>query len=733
MNMDKKSLVLGFVLALFLVSAAFAAYGAFAHAQTPSGESSITFPVAELGNCGSKDACKSYCGDPANIEACVVFGKTHGLMNQEEASRAQKFAKTLQSSGGPGGCRSPQECDKFCSTLANLETCIKFAEEQGIKDENITEGKKIQSYLKSGGQMPGGCTSKDSCEDYCGDFSHAQECMEFAQKSGLEGPSRDGGPDKNLSSEQAQRLMQMTRNGETPGGCKNRQACESYCSNDANREECAKFMEKAGLMNAQEAEMMRKTGGKGPGGCNSKESCDAFCNPPANRETCFNFGKEHGLISEQDLKQMQEGMTRMRQGLDSAPPEVVACLKSTLGPNVIDQIQAGTLVPGPNIGDAMKGCFEKFGQNMSPRGEMNQMPPEMASCVKAKLGGAFDNVRSGQAEMTPEMGDAFRVCGEQMRLLDPNMQGGPNDRGGPGPNGERDPGPNGQDGSSSEGMRNFLRSAPQEIQSCLQNKLGGDFEALRSGTQQPGQDIREKMKSCFESFRPQDPQNMDPRQGQEPGQPDPNGIRPGGEGNAPNLPPGAMDCIKNAAGANAIGRMQSGQIDDTLRSAIQNCAGRSEGQAPQQPRNFREGEPNPSSPDNFPRQRMPLPSGEKRMPPSPGETRPGEPQPPINMDGQPFPGSFPPPPGSEPSGEMQSQVPMGTQLPMGSFVPPPTGETAPPPDYVKPPETTAPPTTDTPTAPPPTDTTTAPAPTDTASPAPTGGSILGIFARLLGI
>ncbi len=557
MNMDKKSIFIGFCFGLFALGAAFAAYGALAHAQAAAEPSGITYPVSELGNCGSKDACKNYCSDPANIEACVAFGKSHGLMSQEEVSRAQKFAKTLQSSGGPGGCRTPRECDNFCSNLANLETCVKFAEEQGLKDGNLDEGRKLQAYLKSGGKMPGGCTSKDSCESYCSDFSHAQECMDFAQTAGLQGPGQDG-PDKNLTPEQASRLMELTRTGQTPGGCKSRQECESYCGNSAHFEECASFSEKAGLISAKEAEMMRKTGGKGPGDCNSRESCDAFCNNPTNRQTCFEFGKEHGMISEEDQKQMQEGMTRMRQGLENAPAEVVACLKSTLGPNIIENIQSGNIVPGPEIGDSMKNCFEKFGQNMSPRGNMDQMPAEMATCVKAKLGADFEKVRTGQAEMTPEMGDAFRVCGEQMRLLDSQT----------GPNGSS----SGPAGPPADALRNFLRSAPQEVAACLRSKLGVDFETIRSGQTQPSPEVGQKMKECFEGFRPQEsPNKMVPR---EPGM----GPETNQNGPQMNLPPGVAECVKLAAGEGALERMSRGQADDSLRNQVGECIKRAEEQ-----------------------------------------------------------------------------------------------------------------------------------------------------------
>ncbi len=704
MNMDKKSIFIGFCFGLFVLGAAFAA-GAPAQAQTAPEPSGITYPVPELGNCGSKDACKNYCGDPANIEACVAFGKAHGLMNQEEAARAQKFAKTLQSAGGPGGCRTPGDCASFCSNLANINACVKFAEEQGIQDEHATEGRKLQVYLSSGGKMPGGCTSRDACESYCGDFNNAQECFEFAQKAGLAGPG--DGPDKDISPEQARKLMELTRAGQTPGGCRSKQQCESYCGNSAHFEECAAFAEKAGFMSPKEAEMMRKTGGKGPGGCDSKGSCEAFCNDPVNRQACFEFGKEHGMISEEDQKRMQDGMVRMRQGLENAPVEVVACLKSTLGQNVIENIQSGNLLPGPEIGDSMKNCFDKFGQNMSPRGEMTQMPPEMADCVKAKLGDAFEKVRTGQAEMTPEMGDAFRVCGEQMRLLNPQMQGGPN--GGPG-------------GPPSEGTRDFLRSAPQEIQACLKAKLGGDFETIRSGQTQPSPEVGEKMKECFESFRPQESQNDNGQFRREgpngPGNFDdrgPNGIGPGQTGQM-NLPPEVTACIRSAAGEGALEKMSRGQADDSVRNTVGECMKRFQAQKnsadPRGPRP-QSGEEARVCAQVITPAKDPV-SGKCASFPTPCAVPRGwqvgcSPASPDATD-QRFPEPQVAPVNQVPPAEMASPS-------TGTFVPPPTGETAPQPETVTPPPADA----------------TAPPPSDATAPATTGGSLLGIFTRLLGI
>lgn len=38
----------------------------------------ITFPIAELGNCGSQGECAAYCDLPENMPACLDFAEAHG-------------------------------------------------------------------------------------------------------------------------------------------------------------------------------------------------------------------------------------------------------------------------------------------------------------------------------------------------------------------------------------------------------------------------------------------------------------------------------------------------------------------------------------------------------------------------------------------------------------------------------------------------------------------------------
>ncbi len=482
------------ILFLVLGAGVFAFSVLFVRAQSVGSESpsiegeaearGIAFPVPELGNCGNKDACRTYCNEPGNMPACITFAKEHGLMNNEEAERAEKFADRVREGSGPGGCNTPTSCEAYCSDTTYIEECIKFAEEHNFKDQNVEEGKKIRTYLKAGGQLPGGCTSRESCETYCRDVDHLEECFAFAEKVGIgpaSPPGQFGREEQGSRSEHIRKFVELVKKGETPGGCKSKEECETYCGADGHLEECVAFGEKAGFMTREKAEQFRKTGGKGPGGCNSPESCRAYCDDSLHREECFKFAEENGLIPKDELERAKEGWVRLRQGLEQAPPEVAGCLKSTLGPNIIEDIQSGKLTPGPAIGERVRGCFEKFGHQGVPEEAFKDAPPEVVSCLKEKFGDEFEKLRLGKEEFTPEKGDAFRVCFEKMRF----MGGG-----------------EGHEGLPPEGAAGFLRSAPPAVEACLKEKLGSDFEKVKASQFIPTPDFREKMQACFESFRP---------------------------------------------------------------------------------------------------------------------------------------------------------------------------------------------------------------------------------------
>ena len=395
------------------------AQGAFALS-----EEDIVYPVAELGNCAGEQSCRAYCADPVNIDQCIAFAEKHNLLSADEIEKAKKF----QSIGavGPGQCTTEEDCEAYCGDITNIEECLAFAEEHGFMDpEELEEAKRVQQALRAGAQLPGGCTNKDACETYCEDSSHMRECIAFAEQAGFISPEElkeakqvlkalDAGvklpgdckgknecevyceDPSNIEecvnfalaagfippeeAEQVRRVLPLMKEGKMPGNCKSKESCETYCAQDQNTEECAAFFTQAGFMTPEEAQLFRKTGGKGPGGCRGEQECEMYCNTPENQEACFAFAKEHDLISEEELANIEEGMQRMKEGIESAPLEVAACLQEKVGAEVLDKIRSGQFTPNPQIGDAMRTCFEM---------QMQIMENQMRECLTKPCEEAF--------------------------------------------------------------------------------------------------------------------------------------------------------------------------------------------------------------------------------------------------------------------------------------------------------------------------------------------------------
>ncbi|MDP2933352.1 MAG: hypothetical protein Q8N81_04450, partial [bacterium] len=238
-----------------------------------------------------------------------------------------------------------------------------------IQGKELEDVQKMLAALKRGIKPPP-CKGKQACDEYCSNPEHMEMCMNFAMEAGFMGEQEKA---------DAQKMLQAIKKGIKPPNCRGKEECDVYCSEESHFEECMKFAEAAGFMSPEEAEMARKTGGKGPGGCKGKEECEAFCNKPDNQEICFNFAKEHGLISEEDLKNMEEGKQRFKESLEQAPPDVLECLNSQFGAEMMEKFKSGAAMPPREIGERMQGCFQKMGPPQGPggpgEGEGGMMPP----------------------------------------------------------------------------------------------------------------------------------------------------------------------------------------------------------------------------------------------------------------------------------------------------------------------------------------------------------------------
>ncbi len=563
---------LSIVLALFIASGAigtaFALEGSTdAQTQSSSSISGITFPVPELGNCGSKEACHTYCDDTAHMDACVSFAQGHGLMNKAEGEQAHKFRAQLEI-GGPGGCTSPSVCKVYCDDMSHLDACVAFAEKNNFKGKEYEQGKKMSTYLKSGGQMPGGCTSKESCQTYCGDFAHAEECHIFALKAGI---TQETASNVGPTSDQLKQLSALAQKGKTPGGCATKDACMAYCQGGAHTEECTTFAVNAGFIKKEDAARIKQFQGKGPGDCDSPDACRLYCNEQAHRDECFQFAEKNGLIPPTQLKQMKEGLVQMRTGFANVPQPVQDCIKATIGSSTMEEVQSGKLIPGQGVGDQMRSCFEKFGAKTNTSKSFGDAPEKVKACMKEKLGVDIAQGTPNTASFTPEMADTVRMCFQQSDFQGSGMA---NDGG-------KIPPP-----QSKEKIQGFLRSAPPEVASCLKEKLGADFDKLQSGEGNMTQEFGEKMRTCFETFRPQNFQNPRGAQGTSTAHDEGRKMMPpqmqgnmqgqiqgqmGGTSMIEHMPPQVASCLKEKLGADGILKLGQGKPTADMEEIMRTC------------------------------------------------------------------------------------------------------------------------------------------------------------------
>jgi len=477
----------------------------------------VTYPVAELGNCATKSACKAYCDDLSHADECAAFAEAHGLMDKEEAEEARAFAKL--GGKGPGGCTSKDACEAYCENVANINECLAFAEAHDfLSDEELEDAREVARALAAGAELPGGCTSKASCEAYCEDPSHMRQCLAFAKQAGFMDP------DELAEAEKVAAYLES--GGKMPGGCRGEKECKAYCESGDHMEECAAFAIKAGFMSEKEAEMFRKTGGKGPGGCRGRE-CEAYCEAEENREVCIAFAMEHDLMSAEDKARMEEGKQKAREALEKAPPEVLACLEKALGSDAFQKFQSGTYV-SPRLGEVLPKCF----QEVMGDGSRGPFGPgsDAAGCMRRVFGDDFEEkMRRGELDpgardqeirdcMQAEHGEGFLDDGGRWKRPEGGMPEG----------GEFSPTTRGMPFEGPRGFEELCREHPEEC-AARRGEMEARMRAGMEGMMQGGTFDPSRLPQDFRPeghFPPPESFNRPPGGGQM-HMPPPDGMMPG--------------------------------------------------------------------------------------------------------------------------------------------------------------------------------------------------------------
>lgn len=256
----------------FLLSLVFAVSVISSVAYTAS-KSGVEYPIAELDNCSSQDACKDYCDVTENVETCLKYAELYGLMSKDQIAEATKMLKYVKSGETPGKCRTETECKNYCDSPGNINECVDFALKMG--EITADEAARVK---KTGGVGPGNCKSKEACNSYCNDDSHLTECVQFAVDNGMVDPR------------EAEFVIKT--GGKGPAGCSGTNNCKQYC--DSHLSECLSFAVEHGIMTAKEAEAVANSG--------DDQTRRTWCNAnDENFETCAELQLKYGVADEQEI------------------------------------------------------------------------------------------------------------------------------------------------------------------------------------------------------------------------------------------------------------------------------------------------------------------------------------------------------------------------------------------------------------------------------------------------
>lgn len=404
----------------------------------------IKYPVAELGNCKNETDCRSYCENPKNIKACLDFAEKNNILSEKEIKTARKFAGT--GFKGPGGCNSKDSCEKYCDDIDNIDACVAFAEQNDMMPpDELEEAKKVKAALAQGLKTPGNCKSKKECDSYCNQPENMEACINFGEAAGFIPPDELG---------DAKKVLAAIKKGVKPPPCRGKKACDSYCGEPDNFESCITFAEAAGMISADELGQAKKVmeaikKGAKPPPCRGKDECDDYCSQPENFEGCLDFAAAAGFMSEKDLE-MARKTGGKRPGNCRGKEDCEAfCEEPDNQETCFNFAKEHGLIPEEDL-QQMEGGKAQMQEALS------SAPDEVLDCLIEKLGAEMvEKLKAGTGMPSRNMEGVMKECFEGM--MGP---GGPGEEGMGPPGGFSGPG----GCSSPEECTKFCKENPEECE-----------------------------------------------------------------------------------------------------------------------------------------------------------------------------------------------------------------------------------------------------------------------------
>ncbi len=170
----------------------------------------LTEVVDGPGGCTDWESCTSYCDRTQNLNPCLEYAQKMNLINADTARDIKNMYQILtEGIKTPGNCRNQEDCEAYCDDRSHMDECLQIGMSLGLySQEDIETVRKVEDAMKNGG--PGGCKSDDECNTYCDDENHWQECNDFYQNAGVVNNEKNYEPDTNTSSSSQEEVIEPT-------------------------------------------------------------------------------------------------------------------------------------------------------------------------------------------------------------------------------------------------------------------------------------------------------------------------------------------------------------------------------------------------------------------------------------------------------------------------------------------------------------------------------------------
>lgn len=165
----------------------------------------FTYPISQLGNCRDKQECFYYCEIPANLESCAAYENENATvdMNVLGASDSAQTKTYVFPIAELGNCATRQECYAYCNNPDNKSVCLAFAQAHQTKSPSAqgqpTSGNSSLAVLfAQEAKRVLGCDYATTCRTFCNVSENKAKCSAFvksfnaghkSQNTGTEMPS----------------------------------------------------------------------------------------------------------------------------------------------------------------------------------------------------------------------------------------------------------------------------------------------------------------------------------------------------------------------------------------------------------------------------------------------------------------------------------------------------------------------------------------------------------------